>query len=533
VSCTKRCSGPMADNSSVQANWLWPSIVAVIVGLLLIQLLWKGPAPKKAEKTIPTSQRASRKQEEPGVEQEAPAAAIEPKPARQVQKPAPGPPLTTHDQLRWLQILAVRNCANAVLSQGPAGDPDRLRRQIWEYLDDCPNVIATGCADGKARLHDVRSGRQLVSTRHDATNREGINSVLLTPGPTGPVLLTGAWDGRWHEWDLWPTRPAKPAEFLRGESGVGHDNHVHGLALNHDCNYLACACSTGRVLVYRRNCPTREIKLFDADDVADLKESLKLGDHGEFVVQRRLELAEGAIIVEPQEHLLPEASLEGFKKRSDLDAVELPGRFRLRFVGCLTNGYRKAWRTLEHGGAVHCLVLTREGSKEYLFSGSRDRMVRKWSLLDGELELTLRGHSSMVRCLAENAIYLASGGDDRSICIWRRDEIASKRGEAECSSRIVSHTDFVRAVALCSSFPERLLSASDDQRVILWNLRTKEKLREYQHPCSVAAVVLMGPLLATAGEDGRLRIWQTESAELQHSLKHPQRLTSLSSMRIL
>ncbi|CAE7845251.1 mhkB, partial [Symbiodinium microadriaticum] len=288
-----------------------------------------------------------------------------------------------------------------------------------------------------------------------------------------------------------------------------HDNHVHGLALNHDCNYLACACSTGRVLVYRRNCPTREIELLDADDVADLKESLKLGDHGEFVVQRRLELAEGAIIVEPQEHLLPEASLEGFKKRSDLDAVELPGRFRLRFVGCLTNGYRKAWRTLEHGGAVHCLVLTREGSNEYLFSGSRDRMVRKWSLPDGELELTLCGHSSMVRCLAENAIYLASGGDDRSICIWRRDEIANKRGQAECSSRIVSHTDFVRAVALCSSFPERLLSASDDQRVILWNLHSKEKLREYQHPCSVAAVVLMGPSLATAGEDGRLRIWQT------------------------
>ncbi|CAE7260101.1 mhkB [Symbiodinium natans] len=398
---------------------------------------------------------------------------------------------------------------------------------------DCHNVIATGCADGKARIHDVRSGRQLVSTRHDATNRDGINSLLLAPGPRGPILLTGAWDGRWHEWEQWPTRPAKPAEFLRGEPGVGHDNHLHAIALSDCCNYLACACSAGRVLVYRRNCPTREIELADADDVADLKESLKLGDHGEFVVQRRLELAEGAVVVEPQDQLLPEASLEGFKKRSDLDAVELPARFRLRFVGCLTSGYRKAWRSLEHGGAVHCLVLVREGCKEYLYSGSRDRLVRKWSLLEGALELTLHGHSSMVRCLAANELYLASGGDDRSICIWRRDEITNTQvKELECSSRITSHTDFVRAVALCNSFHERLLSAGDDQRVILWNVHRKEKLREYQHPCNVAAVVLMGSALATAGEDGRLRIWNTESAELQHNLKHPQRLTSLSSMRV-
>jgi hypothetical protein len=23
----------------------------------------------------------------------------------------------------------------------------------------------------------------------------------------GPRLLTGAWDGRWHEWNSWPSQP--------------------------------------------------------------------------------------------------------------------------------------------------------------------------------------------------------------------------------------------------------------------------------------------------------------------------------------
>ncbi|CAJ1350557.1 unnamed protein product, partial [Effrenium voratum] len=237
-----------------------------------------------------------------------------------------------------------------------------------------------------------------------------------------------------------------------------------------------------------------------------------------------IELASGEVI-EPQDQLLPEASLDGFKKRSALDDLELPARLRFRFVGCMTHGYRKAWRSLEHGGAVLCMVLAAEGASEFLYSGSRDRQIRKWSLPDGCLVATYSGHTSMVRCVALNSRYLASGSDDRTVRLWRMDAPETVR-------TIPAHKDFVRAVALCSTFQERLVSAGDDLAVILWDASSGQKLREYAHPCVAAAVLLEGSLLASAGEDGRLRIWSAESGILQHTMKHPQRLTSLAWLQM-
>ena len=403
---------------------------------------------------------------------------------------------------------------------------DKIKRHIWKFVDDRPNVVATGCGDGQARIYCLKTGKPLVSVRHDATNRDAVHSVNLLQGPS-PRLLTGSWDGRWHEWDSWPSRPARPSEFLRGEPGVSHENQVTSLALSRNGNYLACSCSAGKIVVYRRNCPVREIVLNDFDDVMELKDSLKLGDHGDFVVQQRLELAGGKAVVEPQEQLLPEASLEGFKRRAELDDVELPATFRFRFVGCLTHGLRKAWRKLDHDGAVLCMLLVAEGSSEVLYSGSRDRQVRKWSLYDGNLLAKYSGHTSMVRCLAVNSMYLASGSDDRTVRLWRKDA-----SDDMCVRTISAHKDFVRAIALCNIFEERLVSCGDDHAIILWNASTGEKLRQFEQPIATA-VLLAGSCIVTAGEDARLRIWDTESMSLQHTAKHPQRVTSLSWLRLV
>lgn len=396
-------------------------------------------------------------------------------------------------------------------------------------MPDRPNIVATCCHDGQARIYRLKTGKPLISIRHDATNRDAVHSVSLTQSAAGPRLLTGAWDGRWHEWNSWPSQPARPSEFLRGEPGVSHENQVTSLAVSRDGNYLACSCTAGKIVVYRRNCPIRQIELNDFEDVVELKDSLKLGDHGEFVVQRRLELAGGNMLVEPQEQLLPEASVEGFKRRSALDDVEVPATFRFRFVGCLTHGLRRAWRNLSHDGAVLCMMMDVEGSSEVLYSGSRDRHVRKWSLYDGSLLLKYSGHTSMVRCLAVNSKYLASGGDDRTVRLWHKN--AFGEGGDGCLRIIPAHKDFVRAVAFCNTFLERLVSAGEDRTIILWNAATGEKLREFDQPSVATAILLAGSCMVTAGEDARLRIWDTELARLQHSVKHPQRVSSLSWLR--
>ena len=58
--------------------------------------------------------------------------------------------------------------------------------------------------DGQARLFSWETGKQLVSVRHDATGRDRVHAVQLS---NGPRLLTGSWDGRWHDWQAWPSQP--------------------------------------------------------------------------------------------------------------------------------------------------------------------------------------------------------------------------------------------------------------------------------------------------------------------------------------
>lgn len=509
---------------------------SLLLGLLLIALAWPfffpKAAPRKNAPRHPKTGEAAHEKPSPHEKPppEAPPVvpqAVQPETKSEVREL--GPTLCTDHQLWLLRILAVQRFPSQCGFKDSA-ELEKIKLRIWRFVDDRPNIIATGCHDGQARLYRLKTGKPLISIRHDATNRDAVHSVSLTQSAAGPRLLTGAWDGRWHEWKSWPSQPARPSEFLRGEPGVSHENQVTSLAVSRDGNYLACSCTAGKIVVYRRNCPIRQIELHDLEDVMELKDSLKLGDHGEFVVQRRLELSGGKMLVEPQEQLLPEASVEGFKRRSALDDVEVPATFRFRFVGCLTHGLRRAWRNLSHDGAVLCMVMDVEGSSEVLYSGSRDRHVRKWSLYDGNLLLKYSGHTSMVRCLAVNSMYLASGGDDRTVRLWNKHAFGEGDG---CLRIIPAHKDFVRAVALCNTFLERLVSAGEDRSIILWNAPTGEKLREFDQASVATAILLAGSCMVTAGEDARLRIWNTELATVQHTVKHPQRVSSLSWLRAI
>merc|ERR1712151_1259318 len=196
---------------------------------------------------------------------------------------------------------------------------------------------------------------------------------------------------------------------------------------------------------------------------------------------------------------------------------------RFRFTGCLSKGHKKAWRKLEHDGAVRCLVLAAEGVEDIFYTGSRDKTAKKWSASEGSLLHTYEGHTSVVRCLAVNRDYLASGSDDRSIRIWKTDAPVQLR-------MMAGHSDFVRAVSLCPNLTERLVSAGEDRKVILWDVSSGAQLLDFPHDCIVTSVLLNASLLATGAEDSRLRIWHVESATKEREMKHPGAVTALSWM---
>merc|ERR1740127_42956 len=56
-----------------------------------------------------------------------------------------------------------------------------------------------------------------------------------------------------------------------------------------------------------------------------------------------------------------------------------------------------------------------------LFSGSRDRTVRKWDIKAGELLLTMEGHYDGVTCLLSVEAALLSGSADATVRQWDPD----------------------------------------------------------------------------------------------------------------
>lgn len=453
------------------------------------------------------------------------AAAAKPEAAIKPKTPAP-PTVLQKRTAEWKDLWLLRLCAVSRLVDNCPGPIDRstadkLKLAIWRMLDDRPRYVATGCADGQARIFELNTGRMLVSVRHDVSSRAPIGAVLMAPGPS---MLTGTWDGRIHDWDEWPDKPARPEEFNRGEKYIGHENLIMGLAMSRDQHKIVSACSAGKVLIFRRHCETIELLVSDPEEIQKLKESLKIGDHSELYLLEDLVLGGKQLLW--GDEFLKEADFEGKCMRRELDKLTLPARLRFRFAGCLTEGHPRSWRQMSHDDTVLCMAVSAEGAGEFIYSGSRDRTVRKWSLADASHVHTYTGHSSMVRCLAVNSRYLVSGGDDRKVRVWRKDV-------PELVRAIPAHDDFVHALALCSTFPERLVSAGFDGRVVLWDVSTGEELLEFKHPAAatgsiVTALRLHESTLFSCCSDKQLRVWCTESGKLERQMRHAGSVTSVS-----
>jgi WD40 repeat protein len=82
-----------------------------------------------------------------------------------------------------------------------------------------------------------------------------------------------------------------------------------------------------------------------------------------------------------------------------------------------------------------------------------------------------------------------------------------------------------RRVWCVAPFPdnERIVSASDDGSVIVWNLRTKEKERHWFHEGGATTVAVSpdGKKVVSGGRDYALRLWDAESV---HPLSGPWKL---------
>ncbi len=125
---------------------------------------------------------------------------------------------------------------------------------------------------------------------------------------------------------------------------------------------------------------------------------------------------------------------------------------------------------------------------------------------------------------------LASGSDDRTICLWQMPE---SNGEPV---RVLKRGNLMRGFKVnCIAFSPNgnlLASGTNDEKVYLWRLSDGKSIMKLQgHSSSVRCVAFAptGTILASGAEDSTILLWKVEDGRLLHTLKgHTQSVTTVS-----
>jgi len=171
---------------------------------------------------------------------------------------------------------------------------------------------------------------------------------------------------------------------------------------------------------------------------------------------------------------------------------------------------RQIGPTIETGGRVYAIKYSPQS--DTIATGGEDCMIRVWSK-DGKLLIKIKGHDNSVcsLCWSKDGAHIFSGSSDRTIRKWQLidgKEVFVLRG----------HTNGVRSI--CVSPDERhLVSASYDCSVRIWNLKTKRQVGDpLLHNDELLTVILSsdGRCIASAGKDKNIYMWSLEAA-LKHA----------------
>ena len=146
---------------------------------------------------------------------------------------------------------------------------------------------------------------------------------------------------------------------------------------------------------------------------------------------------------------------------------------------------------------------------EIVVSGGTDHMLRVWDLASGRMNSYLENERKEVSAVAvsKDRRTVAAGSEDGSI--WLLDLGATDKGpiQLESPGKKRAHNSTVQQIAFAPDNPAVLLSAGDDGRVKVWDVKanclsqqsTKQRARLY-------GLAISADTVATAGADGAVRL---------------------------
>ncbi|MFC4034434.1 TIR domain-containing protein [Streptomyces polygonati] len=148
---------------------------------------------------------------------------------------------------------------------------------------------------------------------------------------------------------------------------------------------------------------------------------------------------------------------------------------------------------------------------DMIATANDDDTVRLWWRGTGSHVTRLAGHQGRVRSIsfASDGATVATGCDDGRVRVWKVED----SGDSSLTATLSAHTDRVYAVAFGSD-SSWIGSASWDGTAVVWRgQEARHVLRGHTGKLWTAAAHPSRPLLATAGDDRVIRLWNAESGQ--------------------
>jgi WD40 repeat protein len=420
----------------------------------------------------------------------------------------------------WIKTLKFSTDAE----ENPDSEPERLFPEHGDWVraiafSNDGQLLASGSDDNKVRVWSTEKEACVHYATFDS-HFDWIRTVIFTPNKE--LLLSGSDDGTIILWDL--------AKRLKRATLKGHSAQVNSIDVSSDSQLLVSASNDATVKIW-------DIKTSEAST---------LEKHSDNVV---------AAVFSPDDEQIVSISddktvkLWGTKRRElltpadgDLDPIkkiEFSNKLD-RVVSLSEDGVIRFWDLTgkpqnmlkgELDGA-NCISFSPDGAS--LVSGSNDNKVRLWdtSTGTGKVANTRNAHLGAVNCIAFLTLpgtpgpkqIVVSGSDDTTIRIWKME-----KGNLSMEGVLTGHYDRINSIAY-SSRSNLLASASDDKRVMIWNIGKEEPNFEAKfvlvHPSEVKFVDFSGERIVSTSKDNKVWIWDTAKGTLHASLEGQESLVT-------